>query len=737
MNDWFFNQGSRRKLRDWLGLDRLLSTDQDLAVERVRDGYNAASSWFARMRLTGTRRALCEIGSEGFTLGMAGFVVMYMLALPAFEEADEAKWLTTGQYSVTFLDRNGTEIGRRGINIDDAIPLEDVPDNVIKATLATEDRRFFEHFGVDFMGTLRALISNVRANDVVQGGSTLTQQLAKNLFLSSERSITRKIKEAFLAVWLEARLTKREILKLYLDRAYMGGGAFGVEAAAQFYFGKSVREVTLAEAAMMAGLYKAPTKYAPHINLPAARARANEVLSNLVEAGYYTSGQVYAARLKPAKAIERVENRSPDWFLDWAFEEVQRLMRGRGTYVLTARTTVDLDMQFAAEQVMETTVRSYGRGNNFRSGALVSMEPGGAVRALVGGIDYGDNQFNRATRARRQPGSSFKTYVYAAALANGYRMNQSLRDSTVRCGRWSPKNYNGSSGSGRRVSMTDAFRRSLNTTAVRLSLAVKRRTVVDLTRKLGIRGVRPSCSMALGDTGITPLEHVGGYATFANGGQKATPFGITEISDSKGLIVWSHDKDGPKPEQVVPRRVARDVNRLMHSVVEAGTGQRAKLEFTHAVGKTGTSSSYRDAWFVGFTGKYVTGVWLGNDNYRPMYRRRGGVTGGSFPAQAWQSFNALAHKSMNIPTVIGLADHPTQIAERARLAELRASDPTLGGPAAARGRRDEMPKETKQALEALSENLGRAQAGEAIIAPTGGRASSEPATGQSARPSRS
>ncbi|MEO0671348.1 MAG: PBP1A family penicillin-binding protein [Pseudomonadota bacterium] len=732
MNDWFFKQGSRRKLSEWFGWDRWFSAGDDQLVERLKDGYNAASSWFARMRLSGSRRALCELGSESLTLGMAGFVVLYALAIPAFEEADEAKWLTTGQYSVTFLDRTGAEIGRRGINIDDAIPLEEVPDTLVKATLATEDRRFFEHFGVDIVGTLRALISNVRANDVVQGGSTLTQQLAKNLFLSSERSLTRKIKEAFLAVWLEARLTKREILKLYLDRAYMGGGAFGVEAAAQFYFGKSVREISLAEAAMMAGLYKAPTKYAPHINLPAARARANDVLSNLVEAGFFTSGQVYAARLKPAKPIDRIESRTPDWFLDWAFEEVQRVMRGRGTYVLTARTTVDLELQFAAERVLETTIQNHGRSNNFRSGALVSMEPNGAVRALVGGPDYGDNQFNRATRARRQPGSSFKTYVYAAALNNGYRINQSLRDSTVRCGRWSPKNYNGSSGSGRRVSMLDAFRRSLNTTAVRLSLAVKRRTVVDLTKELGIRGVRPSCSMALGDTGITPLEHTGGYATFANGGKRAKPFGITEISDSKGAVVWSRDRDEKPAEQIVPRRVARDVNRLMHSVVEAGTGQRAKLEFTHAVGKTGTSSSYRDAWFMGFTGQFVTGVWLGNDNYRPMYRRRGGVTGGSYPAQAWQAYNALAHKSMDIPTIIGLADHPTQIAERARLAALRASDPTLAGGDGPRGRRDQMPKETKSALDAIAENLKRAREGKSVLSPSVTRAqSTEPRRGPS------
>src|SRR5690606_13640402 len=288
------------------------------------------------------------------------------------------KWLKTGQYSVKFLDVNGNEIGKRGINLDDAVPLEEIPDYMIKATLATEDRRFYEHFGVDVIGTLRALVENLRRNDVVQGGSTLTQQLAKNLFLSSERSIQRKIKEAFLALYLESRLTKDEILKLYLDRSYMGGGAFGVEAAAQFYFGKSIRDVTLAEAALLAGLFKAPTKYAPHVDLAAARARANVVLNNLVEAGYYTAGQVHHARLNPARIVETRPKESPDWFLDYAFEEVQRLMEGKGHFNLTARTTVDLNVQRAAEETLVTALRQRGRAVRADAGAIVVLETDGA-----------------------------------------------------------------------------------------------------------------------------------------------------------------------------------------------------------------------------------------------------------------------------------------------------------------------------------------------------------------------
>ena len=719
MSDWFFRQGGQRPGSDWSERITWLD-DRFLAIwEGVKDRYTALSSQFARMHISGTRKFVNEVLSEGLTLATGGLIVLYGLALPAFNEADEAKWMSTGQYSVTFQDQNGTEIGRRGINIDDAVPLEEIPDVLIKATLATEDRRFFEHYGVDVLGTLRALVENVRANDVVQGGSTLTQQLAKNLFLSSERSITRKIKEAFLAVWLESHLTKREILKLYLDRAYMGGGAFGAEAAAQFYFGKSVRDITMAEAAMMAGLFKAPTKYAPHINLSAARARANEVLSNLVEAGFYTAGEVYAARLQPAKPIEQAETRSPDWFLDWAFEEVQRVMRGRGQFNLTVRTTVDLELQNSAEQILQNMVRTNGRRNNFRTGAIVTMEPNGAVRALVGGVDYGESQFNRATRAKRQPGSSFKTYVYAAAIVEkGYTSRSRLRDVSPRCGRWAPRNYNGSYGTGRRVSMTDAFRRSLNTTAVQLSFAVGRKNVVSFVDGLGIKGVRPSCSIALGDTGITPLEHTAGYAVFANGGQTATPYAILEITTSNGERVYVRERDEPAPKQLIPRRAVEVTNQLMQAVVEAGTGKRAQLEFTHAVGKTGTSSSYRDAWFVGFTGKYVTSVWLGNDNYRPMTRRRGGVTGGSFPAETWQSVMQVAHRSMAFDTIPGLSDHPTQVAERQRLERLRRSDPVLAAAARAAqqsGRR--LPERTQKALESLARNLELATQEKAAISP--------------------
>ncbi len=705
MSDWFFRQGGRGRIIDWLELDaKIDSTLADIRA-RIRDAWDGASSVFARFRLTGWRRLLNEGASEALTLGTGGLVVLYGLALPALLEFDEGRFLT-GRYSVTFLDKTGSEIGKRGILHNDAVPLEDIPESVVKATLATEDRRFFEHFGVDVFGTARALVTNIQANEVVQGGSTLTQQLAKNLFLSSERSIQRKIKEAFLALLLESRFTKREILKLYLDRAYMGGGAFGVEAAAQFYFGKSVREVSLAEAALMAGLFKAPTKFAPHINLPASRARTNEVLSNLIEAGFYTPAQVHHARLHPAKTIENRSVSSPDWFLDWAFEEVQRIAEGKGQFILTARTTIDLSMQKSAEEALITTVRQQGRAHGARSGALVAMDTDGAVRAIVGGLDYGESQFNRATQAKRQPGSSFKAYVYAAALENGYTPKSTVRDISPSCGNWSPSNYSGGGGGGGSMPMAYALAKSLNTVAVDLSLKVGRDKVIEMANRLGVPGVKKTCSMALGDGGMTVLEHTGAYAAFAHGGKLSRPYGVLELFNSKGELVYSRERDEPAAPQVVAPRVAEQMNQMLQLVVTDGTGKRAALDFTHVAGKTGTSSSYRDAWFVGYTGQLVAGVWMGNDDFRPMHN----VTGGLLPAQAWHSFMSVAHSNMNIPAIPGLTPHPTQVEEQQRLAELKKSDPAAAAAGANDGKKSSslMPEPTREALKKLTQAMRKA-----------------------------
>ena len=349
---------------------------------------------------------------------------------------------------------------------------------------------------------------------------------------------------------------------------------------------------------------------------------------------------------------------------------------------------------------MVSRIRSTGRSVRARSGALVSMETDGTVRAIVGGIDYGESQFNRATAARRQPGSSFKPYVYAVALENGYSPRSRVRDSSRSCGNWSPKNYSGGGGSGRSLSLKEALARSLNTVAVDLSLRLGRDKVLEMVKRLGVTGIRKSCSMALGDGGSTVLEHTGGYATFANGGKLARPYGITELINSHGEVIYLRERDEPKPAQVIERQVAENLNTMLHAVVEQGTGRRAQLDFTHVAGKTGTSSSYRDAWFMGFTGHLVTGVWIGNDDFRPT----SGVTGGSLPAQIWQSYMSVAHTDMNIPTIPGLSPHPRQVEESQRLAELKRIDPGLATETQAAGN-DRMPNATRDILKRLSKAL--------------------------------
>ncbi len=511
--------------------------------------------------------------------------MLFVLAIPALNDFDENK-INTGRYAVKFIDRNGTEIGQRGILHNDAIDFQDIPDHLIKATLATEDRRFFEHFGVDVFGTARALFENARANDVVQGGSTITQQLAKNLFLSFERSLARKIKEAFLALLLEARFTKFQILKMYLDRAYLGGGAFGVEAASQFYFGKSVREINLSEAALLAGLFKAPTRFAPHVNLPASLARTNDVLTNLVEAGYMSPGQVHAARLNPARVVEPRQSQSPDWFLDWAFEEVQRVAEGRGHYVLTARVTVDMEMQRAAQEAMVTTLRSTQtrRGAPF-SGALVAMDPDGAVRAVVGGIDYGESQFNRATHARRQPGSSFKIYVYATALENGFnpQIDRARRLGELR----------------QLVAQELQRQRRLG------PLADRNRRVQELAQHHGRRPLlQGGPREGAGDDaparrqrrqtnvldGARRYRHNAARAhrrlcRIRQWRQAGPPLRSPRALQFQGRAhLLARARRAPAP-QIVSARVVEQMNQMMQAVVNEGTGRRAILDFTHAVGQ--------------------------------------------------------------------------------------------------------------------------------------------------------
>ncbi len=684
---------------------RLLAIDAWIDSTLYEAGFRLSEAWenltifFRRFRLTGWRRALAELASEGVTLGAAGSVVMLALAMPAFEET-AGDWKNQGDFAVTFLDRYGNEIGQRGIIQRESVPVDEMPDHVIQAVLATEDRRFFDHFGIDFLGLFRAMQENVRANSVVQGGSTITQQLAKNLFLSNERTVERKVKEAFLSLWLEMNIPKKEILQLYLDRAYMGGGTFGITAASDFYFGKDVKDLTLPEAAMLAGLFKAPAKYAPHINLPAARARANEVLTNMVQGGFMTEGQVLSARLHPATAVDRGDLKSPDYFLDWAFEEAKRVGAKKGIHSMVARTTIDMNIQRAAEESLEFHLRQHGKEYRVTEGAIVVIETNGAVRAIVGGRDYGASQFNRATRALRQAGSSFKPYVYATAMEHGFTPESAISDGPISWGRWSPKNY-ARSYSGR-MTLTTALVKSINTVPVRLAkdhLGVE--PIVKMARDMGVESpLEVFKTTVLGTSGMTVMDQATGYSTFATGGFTGNRHAISQLLSRSGEVIYDFDRDGPKPHRVLSEQATAAMNSILVQVPEWGTARRAALPGIRTAGKTGTTQGYRDAWYVGFTGNYTAAVWMGNDDFTPT----NDMTGGTLPAMTWQRMMEYAHQNIELKPIPGIENpflDPAAIAK----AKEEASKTATAEPPEAIERPPVLSAATTRVLKAMSDEF--------------------------------
>ncbi len=629
-----------------------------------------------RLHLSGGPRVMVELACEGLTLGLAGLLVVLTLAIPAFRETADDDWLKHGDLAVTFQDRYGVEVGKRGIKHDEAIPFEDLPDYFIKAVLATEDRRFFSHFGIDVVGTIRALTVNAKAEGVVQGGSSITQQLAKNLFLTNERSIQRKIKEAYLALWLEWHLSKKEILKLYLDRAYMGAGAFGVQAAAQTYFGKSARDIDLAEAAMLAGLFKAPTKYSPFVNLPAARARANDVLSNLVDAGFMTEGQVYAARRNPATPVDQTAHDSPDWYLDFAYSEVKALAEAGklgDERTVTIRTGLDGALQTKAETVIETMLRDKAPAYRGHQAAAVIATTDGLVRAMVGGRDYGASQFNRATDAARQPGSSFKIFVYMTALLTGkYHGDTPIDASSVCIGDYCVHNYHGESGGV--MPLYKALAESFNTAAIRMSIkigeaywpakqsyhlgkiaALGRSKIVETARAMGVTTpLVDTVSLPVGADEVKLIDMVGANATLASGGVRVTPYAAVEIRNSNGKLIYTHAEDNGRPARVLPADKVAEMNNIMTHVVTEGTGRAAQIPGLVISGKTGTTNNSTNAWFNAFTGNLVGSVWFGNDDNAPMEN----MTGGTLPAMTWREIMAFAHQGLEAKPPFGVAPPP-------------------------------------------------------------------------------
>ncbi len=653
-----------KKRHIFLRIDSWIDSSVWNAGFKLGQWWEDTTIFFRRFRVTGWKKAVFEVLGEGMNWGTVGSVLMLALALPAFEET-KGNWRAQSDFAVTFLDRYGNEIGHRGIIHEDSVPIDELPDHLIKAVLATEDRRFFDHWGIDFLGLARAMTENARAGGVVQGGSTLTQQLAKNLFLSNERTIERKIKEAFLAVWLECNLSKKEILRLYLDRAYMGGGTFGAAAAAQFYFGKSITDVSLAESAMLAGLFKAPARYAPHVNLPAARGRANEVLTNLVQGGLMTEGQVIAARLNPATVIDRAQVKAPDFFLDWVFDEVQRIARPFAQHSLIVRTTIDMGLQNAAEDSVESSLRQYGESFRVKQGALVMVENGGAVRAMVGGRDYGESQFNRATRALRQPGSSFKVYTYAAAMEKGMTPETVVVDAPITWRGWSPQNY-GRSYAGR-ITILTAIAKSINTIPVRLAKDKLGTDLIAQTAKdMGIETpIRTDKTMPLGTSEVTVLDQATAYAVFPAGGMQSRRHGISQVLNYDGDILYDFGRDEPPARRILSETANTSMNSMLTQIPVIGTARKAALDNGIVVGgKTGTTQAYRDAWFVGFTGDYTTAVWFGNDDYTSTNN----MTGGSLPAMTFKRLMDYAEQGIEHRMIPGItapmapAKQPPQVA---------------------------------------------------------------------------
>jgi penicillin-binding protein 1A len=717
----------RRKIaRALLAIDAFVDSSLHASRERARENYASFSAFMDGFHLASWRHVLNEFACETLTLGIGFGLLALTLAGPAFLETSD-DWLKKTDLAVTFLDRYDQEVGRRGIRHDDKVTFDELPQDLIHAVIATEDRRFFDHLGIDPIGTLRALTANARADTVVQGGSSITQQLAKNLFLSNQRTLERKIKEAYLAVWLEFRLPKREILRLYLDRAYLGGGAFGVQAAAEFYFGKSVRDLSLAEAAMIAGLFKAPTKYAPHINLPAARARAADVLNSMVEAGYVTEGQIYAALRNPATPVDRSRDLTPDWYLDYAFDEVKKLAEEKklgDERVLTVRTALDSNLQKHADAIIEDQLRQHAPAYHAKQSAMVILDPLGAIQAMIGGRDYGESQFNRATDALRQPGSSFKPFVYLTALMTGnFTPATIVVDGPICIGNWCPRNYKNSYAG--RVPLVTALARSLNTVAVRLSIDIGkaypvpghnntwdeakrgRAKIVETARLMGLTTpLIDTVSLPIGADEVTVIDMASAYSTFANGGLRAPPYAAVEITNSRGEVIYRHDRDAPPLKQIIDHDTIVTMVSMMMQVVLAGTGRRAQLDNIETAGKTGTTNGYTNAWFIGYTGNYVGAIWFGNDDTTPMEN----MTGGTLPAQTWHEVMEYAHQGIELKPLPG------------RPAPTAGPPPAAGTATAEAPRRPaSLPAATASALaaiEAAMTNMQR-QRGDAGIAANG------------------
>jgi len=525
---------------------------------------------------------------------------------------------------------DGQVFASRGVFKGDKLSAQDIPANLSRAIIAIEDRHFYEHRGFYLPSILRAMVRNMRSGSAREGGSTITQQLARMTYLSPERTIKCKVQEAILALWMERKLGKEEILSRYLNTAYFGAGVYGVDAAAKRYFGKTAKELSLSEAAMLAGLVRAPSALAPTRHLEEARQRAALVLKAMVETGAISREQAEAARRQPVSL--RVPPDNPpgaNYFVDVLGGDVKHLVGSAASADLTVRSTLDLDLQGIAEGVIARRLKAEGRAKRVGQAALVAMAPDGAILAMVGGRDYNESQFNRAVQAKRQPGSLFKVFVYLAAFQKGLDPQTTAVDRPVQIGNWEPENY------GRRfrgqMTLRSAFAHSINSVAVQVADAVGIPPVIDTARKLGVQSELPAVpSLALGAGEVTLLEMTRAFAAIAADAESVEPYAIRAVRNGDRAL-FTRQKSQLQPASNPAARAA--IHDLLASVVREGTGRAARINGP-VEGKTGTSQNHKDAWFIGFTNDIVVGVWVGNDDNTPTR----GVTGGDLPARIWNEF---------------------------------------------------------------------------------------------------
>jgi penicillin-binding protein 1A len=605
------------------------------APERKKTSRGSGRGWRWRLMQWGLLLGLWAM------IALAGIVGWFWLTLPPTSDLNAAE----RRPSITLLGADGSLLATYGDLFGEPLRLKDLPPYLPAAVIATEDRRFYHHFGIDPIGLARALYVNFRAGHVVQGGSTITQQLAKNLFLTPERALTRKIQEALLALWLEHKFTKDQLLEIYLNRVYLGAGTYGVDAAAHRYFDKSARQVTLYEAAVIAGLLKAPTRFSPARDREQAAKRAEQVLANMLDAGYINEAQAKTAeRQKAELAVASRARPGNRYFADWVSEQLSSFIDAQGRDLVVI-TTLDPRLQAMAEKAITATLAKEGDKSEVEQGALVALSPDGAVRAMVGGRDYGGSQFNRATQALRQPGSAFKPFVYLAALEHGMTPEEHFVDQPVRIGNWQPRNYEGKYRGD--ITAADALAHSVNTVAAQVLQRAGVDEVINVAHRLGITSdLARDASLALGTSEVTLLDLTTSYCAFASGGRGALPYAIAEIRDKSGAVLYHREGDGGG--RIIQPQLVGEMNQMLGSVISRGTGRTAAFDRPIA-GKTGTTQDFRDAWFIGYTADLVTGVWFGNDDNSPMKH----VTGGSLPASTWRAFMMAASEGTPVHPLPG------------------------------------------------------------------------------------